>query len=202
MPFRPHRRGAAANPVHALRVRRLPSLCRGAGGRIVRHQPLPARRRTCNRRAGRADRTRGKAARSGMRRAHTIARGGHRRGRVHRLHAVHRRLPGRCDPRRAEADARRAAVAMLGMRAVCRTLPGRLHRHAASRPGVERRRCRCRQVTPRRTNLSPGAQRTHCCAYGNGRPRGGRRRCTPAGGGRGGARPGACTAGTGTPVKP
>ena len=80
---------------------------------------------------------RGEAARPGVRRARPPARRRHRRGRVHRLHAVHRGLPGRRDHRRAEAHARGPAVAVFRMRVVRRALSGRLHRDGRRRPRVD-----------------------------------------------------------------
>ena len=62
-PRRAHRRGPAADAMHALRLRRLRALCRRPRGRHRRHQPLPAGRRRRRRRARGADRPRRQAAR-------------------------------------------------------------------------------------------------------------------------------------------
>ena len=85
---------------------------------------------------------RARAARSAASRAH-------RRTCMHRLHAVHQRMPGRRDHRRAKTHARRARHAVQRLRPLRRAVPRRLHRHGAGRPrmdggGCTRRACAVR----------------------------------------------------------
>ena len=120
----------------ALRLRRVQAVCR-SDRRRRRDQPLPARRRRRHRRAVDADRTARRSARSCARRAHAVRDRAHRRGVVHRLHAVHRCVSGRCDRRRGETHAHGAACALHGLRALPAALPRRLHRHDAGATRVE-----------------------------------------------------------------
>ncbi len=72
-------------------------------------QSLPARRRRADRDTGGADRRAAGRARPGARRARPLTRRPHRRDALHRLHAVHRRVPRRRDRRRGQAHAHGAA---------------------------------------------------------------------------------------------
>ena len=117
----------AANAMYALRLRRLPALRGGDRAWRCRHQPLPARGRDDDRRARRGGRDGAEALGCELRRPRSAQGRCHRRGALHRLHAVHRRLPGRRDPWHLEAHARDTAGAVFGLRAVRRAVPGRLH---------------------------------------------------------------------------
>ena len=135
---RPHRRAAAADSVHALRLSRLSRLCGRPRRRRSRPEPVSAGRR------GRRPPTRpapgpaGPAAGPGQRRRRAAPDRLHRRGRLHRLHLVHPGLPGRRDHRRAQAHARGRRVAVHRLRAVHPGLSGGLHRPR----GRQRRRDR------------------------------------------------------------
>ena len=143
---RAHRCVAAANAMPALRLRRLPSLRRRDRARQRQHQPMPSRRRGHHSGAREAARYTAAAARSSTRRSRTAPRCKHRRGRVHRVHLVHRRLSGRRDRRRGKAHAYRTCRPLHRLRALRAALPGRLHRARALGAPVEalRRRTRAR----------------------------------------------------------
>jgi hypothetical protein len=55
---------------------------------------------------------------------------------LHRLHAVHPGLPGRCHRRRRQADAHHHRAAVHRLRTVRQTLPGRVHQHASRSPRI------------------------------------------------------------------
>ena len=126
-PHPPHRPAAAADPVPALRLRRLPRLCAGHRQRRGRHQPVPARQRRhhrCPVAAARAPR----AAAGRRSRPHArAARRAHRPAALHRLYQVHPRLPGRCHRRRPALSASGAGRPMYRLRAVPASVPGGLH---------------------------------------------------------------------------
>ena len=122
-----HRRAAAADAMPALRLRRLPAV-RPCGRAAARDQSRARRAATpSSPRSPRSPAPR-RAARSHVRRACAARRRADRRGPVHRLHAVHRRVSGRCDRRRGQAHAHGAAGAVHRLRAVPPALPCRLHR--------------------------------------------------------------------------
>ena len=81
----------------------------------------------------------GDAARQPQHRAHAADAGGrrrrHRRACVHRLHALCRGLPGRCDHRRRPVQPYGDRCRLHRLRAVHTGLPGRLH-PARCRPGA------------------------------------------------------------------
>ena len=157
----------------SLRLRRLPRLCRGDRRRRCRRQPLPARRCRRDRAAGAAHRSARAAPRSRLwRRVAAFARC-HRRGLVHRLCALPRRVPCRRDRRRGQAHAHRRRCALHRLRAVPAGVSGRLHlddrrdRRANRLGGVES--CRGRPGTrPVRAARDSGAQagraRTRSCS--------------------------------------
>ena len=133
-----------------------------------------------------ADRSPRASARSGVRRARTARGRANRRRMVHRLHAMHRRLPRRCDHRRGEADARGAARVVHGLRAVPAALPRRLHRHGPGRARLEPRRRRRRAGSLHRTQRADRAGDGRCAeAHGNR----GRGHSVQSGSDRRGARP-------------
>ena len=126
-----------------------------------RDQPLPAGRRGAIAALARAHRARGRGARPRVRRRTDRSRRAHRRGPVHRLHAVHRRLPGRRDRRRAEADAHGARRAVHRLRAVPPPLPGRLHRHDPAGRALVRCRRRGGAGASPRAQRAPRPRRAH-----------------------------------------
>src|SRR6185437_3996190 len=128
---RPHRRRAAADPVHALRLSGLPAVRRSRGARRSLDQPLPAGRYGRRARTGADHRPAGAAARSGVRRRSAPARRRDRRGCVHRLHQMHPGLPRRRDHRRQQVDAYRRRGFLHGLRTLHPALPRRLHRHGS-----------------------------------------------------------------------
>ena len=85
---------------------------------------------------------------------------------MHRLHAVHRRLSGRRDPRRAKAHACGAPVVVLRMRTVRGAVPGRLHFAATGGTRLEPQRCSLGPRSLRGSRNAAGAQRTHRQARG------------------------------------
>ena len=114
-PCRPraaNRCAVAADAMHALRLRRLPAVCARRSPTASADQPLPARRRRRDRRARRLTGRPAVPLDRGCGTPRTARRGADRRGALHRLHAVHRRVPGRRDRRRREAHARGAARAV------------------------------------------------------------------------------------------
>ena len=136
---------AAADAVHALRLQRLPPVCRGHRERRGGYQPVPARRDRNHHRARRTHRTLAGTAQSRQRHRSGAHRGLHRRGSLHRLHQVPAALPGGRHRRRAARDAHRVGRAVHRLRAVHRALPGRLHRHGpAARQSRTCARWRCR----------------------------------------------------------
>src|SRR5712691_5088962 len=62
-----------------------------------------------------------------------------RREPLHRLHALHRGLPGGRDRRRASTDAHRGRALVHRLRAVLASLPRRLHRHDPGKRSLDRR---------------------------------------------------------------
>jgi len=129
--------------MHALWLSRMPAVRTSDRRGKRRHQSLSAGRRFHHCRARATDVPTGASARSRMRRRGAVGRRPHHRERVHRLHAVHRRVPCRRDHWRAEAHACGTAIALHRMRIVRATLPRGLHR-ARARPGprLDRERCR------------------------------------------------------------
>ena len=81
----------------------------------------------------------------------------HRRGALHRLHAVPGGLPGRCDRRRRQAHAHGAPGAVHRLRSVRRAVSRRLHRHHSRRPDLGRRR-RATRARPLRRAARAGSQ--------------------------------------------
>ena len=126
-PHPPHRPAAAADPVPALRLRRLPRLCAGHRQRRGRHQPVPARQRRHHRGPVAAARTPGAAAGRRSRPHARAARRAHRPAALHRLYQVHPRLSGRCHRRRPALSAPGTGRPMYRLRAVPAPLPGGLH---------------------------------------------------------------------------
>lgn len=153
-PCRPPRGPAAANPMHQVRVRRLPPLCRGHGARRCRLQPLSARRRGRDRAALVRARRGAATARPRARRGAAARGGAHRRDPVHRLHAVHPGVSGRRDRGCAQADAHRAGGLVHRLRSLRGALPRRLHRddsrhrraHGVGRVVAAPGRCRARPL--------------------------------------------------------
>jgi len=135
--------------MHALRLPGLPAVRGGDRDRRRRHQPLSSGRRS-NARNARAN-ARSRSTRTGYRAraAWSAASRAHRRTGMHRLHAVHQRMPGRRDHRRAKTDARRARHAVQRLRPLRRAVPGRLHRNGAGRPRMDACGCQRRTRTPR-----------------------------------------------------
>ena len=162
---------------------------------VARDQPLSARRRANRGRAGGAARRAAAAPRSRLRgRAGPLRRGPHRRGGVHRLRAMHRRLSGRCDRRRRQADAHGARRPLYRLRALRAPLPGRLHRTPAGRAALDAHwtpngRGNASPTTPR--GASEGPPRVARPARRRARPGRRRRAARPAssGGRRGAPRP-------------
>ena len=90
----------------------------------------------------------------------------HRRGALHRLHAVPRGVPGRRDRRRRQAHAHGASGAVHRLRSVRRALSRRLHRHRSRRPRLERRRRATRARPLRRARARARARRGRCRGFG------------------------------------
>lgn len=160
-PRRPHRRRTATDAVHALRSRGLPSLRRGRGrGRA--DQPLSPRRPRAHRSAGDDHGTDAFAAGRRLRHPRAADRGTDRRGTVHRLRALHRRLPRRRHRRRTQADACSHRCLVHGLRPLRPALPRRLHCARRCRPRVERRGCPSR---PRSPPVASGCALAPGCAH-------------------------------------
>ena len=136
--------------MRALRLCRLPSICGGDRGRRRRNRSLPAGRRCDDRATCATSAMRRTAARHVARTARAAARRPHRRGGVHRLHAVHPGVSGGRDRRRAKAHARRAVDPVQRLRAVRGILPRRLHRDDPRGPRMVRgrRHRRARAIPP------------------------------------------------------
>ena len=115
--------------------------------------------------------------------------GADRRGVVHRLRALPEGVPGRCDRRRGQADARRHRRALHRLRAVRAGVPGRLHRddrrerrpHRLGRVG--RRAAPSRRATATRGTQRASIRRARRSGRRDGRP------AARAGDHRRGARP-------------
>ena len=131
-----HRRGAAADAVHALRLPRLRQLCPGRGLGRGRHQPVPPRGRCGSGEAGCTDGPARCPAERRARHGSPAHRGRDRRGLVHRLHPVHQGLPHGCHPGRQQVHAYGDRRPLHGLRAVHPRLSRGLHRAAQrQRPG-------------------------------------------------------------------
>ena len=89
----------------ALRRARLPFLCRSHRSRTGADRPLPAGRGIHHCGAGAPSGRPAGASRHDSRSAAAAGASLHRRGDLHRLHAVHPRMPHRCDRRRPRQDA-------------------------------------------------------------------------------------------------
>ena len=120
---RKNRRAAAPDAVHEVRVRWLSALRGSHRCRQGRDQPLPARWRGRDCQARRVSRAPAAATESGQWLGAAAAPRGHRRIPLHRLHAVHPGVPGRCDRRRAPAHAQRHRRVVQWLRPVRRALP-------------------------------------------------------------------------------
>ena len=108
-------------------LRRLPAVRRGDGHRHRRYQPLSAGRRRSNSRSGAAARGYSQAAGCHMRGEQSTCGGADRRSLVHRLHAVHTSVSGRCHRRCRERDAYRNCSGMHRLRTVHCAVSGGLH---------------------------------------------------------------------------
>jgi hypothetical protein len=104
----------------------------GYGGCRPYAEAVAAGTATINRIAGQACAAAGQCTR----RTGTAGDRSHRRGTVHRLHTVHRCLPGGCHRRRTTPDAYGNLCRVHRLRAVPAALPCRLHRPASHRRGT------------------------------------------------------------------
>lgn len=150
---RAHRRLAAANAMHQVRLPGVPPVCRGHRRWRSELQPVPAGRRRGRRASRGAARQAGDTARYlARRRARAPARR-HRRERVHRLHPVHAGVSCRCNRRCSQTDAHGHRATVHGLRFVRAALPRRLHRDDSR----HRRRHRLGRLEPARRGRGPRA---------------------------------------------
>src|ERR1700744_1422572 len=155
--------------MRAMRLSRLPALCRSHRPWRCAHQLLPTRWRSRHRQAGDPAGSTRPAPRSrtwDRKTAHACA---YCRNRLHRLHQMHPGFPGGPHRRLSQMDAYDHSRRLHRLRTMYSRLPGRLHRPGADASGADRPgSCRSGETafpTPR--DASGATTRTARCGTGS-----------------------------------